>query len=53
MNGAKSLKSQEIALKSKLDVHTKHILLSDEKIVLKKSLLEECNYSDPCGTRMK
>ena len=42
---AESLKSQEIALKSKLDSHAKHIL-SDRKILLWKSLLEEYNYPD-------
>lgn len=42
---AETLKSQEIALKSKLDPHAKHIL-ADKKILLWKSLLEENKYPD-------
>lgn len=45
MKRAESLKSREIALKSKLDPHAKHIL-SDKKILLWKSLLEEYKYCD-------
>ena len=42
---AESLRSQEMALKSKLDPHAKRIL-SDKKILLWKSLLEEYKYPD-------
>ena len=40
---AESLKSQEHAIKSRLDPHAKHIL-SQKKILLWKSLLEEHQY---------
>ena len=42
---AELLKSSELELKSKLDPHAKQIL-SDKKILLWKSLLEEYKYSD-------
>ena len=42
---AENLKDQEHELKSKLDPHAKHIL-SNKRILLWKSLLEEHNYPD-------